>query len=171
MCVFIGVQFTSRSRSYSFALDNMPSGTPAIFPFPPPLDEHGLYRRGVQVGFDGSLLWDNMLAYVVPRFRAVRYPCYSKGAFQRIDYFHGCGYHRYGRAMPMCQMFEDKCDFPAVALVGPSGFVGKRIIHIQRRWRRWRRESRRKRYGVQMVRFGIMLCEGLKSRKCSYRRD
>ena len=137
----------------------MPSGPPAIFPFPRPLDERGLFRRGVQVGFDGSLLDDNMLVYVVPRFRINIYSYYSKEAIQRIDYFHGCASHRYGRQMPMCQMLKDKSDFPAVALVGPSGFVGKCIIHIQRRWRRWDRESRAKRYEMQMVTHGLLWAE------------
>ena len=144
----------------------MPSGPPAIFPFPRPLDEFGLFRRGVQVGFDGSLLDDNMVVYVVPRYRVVRYPCYrsAKEATRKIDYFHGCAPFRYDRPMPMCQMFKDKADFPAVALVGPSGFVGRRIIHIQRIWRRWIRVAHAKRYHAQMVKFGLLLARASRRR-------
>ena len=138
----------------------MPSGPPAIFPFPRPLDEFGLFRRGVQVGFDGSLLDDNMVVYVVPRYRVVRYPCYrsAKEATRRVDYFHGCA------PMPICQMLIDEADFPAIALVGPSGFVGKRIIHIQRIWRRWIRVAHAKRYNAKMVEFGLLLARASRRR-------
>ena len=137
----------------------MPSGPPAIFPFPRPLDELQLYKRGVQAGFDGSLLDDNMLVYVVPRYRVPRYPYSIEKAIRSIDYFHGRAPHGPFIGMPICQVYPNKEDFPAVAFVGPSGFVGKCVIHIQRRWRRWRREGplRAKRYNVQMVKFGMLL--------------
>ena len=125
----------------------MPSGPFAIPARPRPLDERRLYKRGVKLGFDRGLVDDMMHVFVVPRYR-----CSHGQAIGEIDYFYGVV-----GGMPMCQTMEDEIDYPAIALVGSSGFVGKCVIHIQRRWRRWRSGLRAKRYDVQMIKFGLLL--------------
>ena len=139
--VRVSVQFTSRLRWGMFCA--MPSGPFAVPARPRPLDERRLYKRGVKLGFDGGLVDDMMHVFVVPRYR-----CSHGQAIEEIDYFHGVV-----GGMPMCQTMEDEIDYPAIALVGSSGFVGKCVIHIQRRWR----GLRAKRYGKSMVKFGLLL--------------
>ena len=59
----------------------------ALQAFPRPTDEYDLFKHGIQLGFDGSLVRDNMLVYVLG-------VCdYGASPVQEIDYFHGlaCG--------------------------------------------------------------------------------
>ena len=138
--MLVSVQFTARLRSGMFG--NMPSGPLAVPASPRPLDEGFAFLRGISIGFDGGLLRDFMRVFVVPRYR-----CSREKAIQDIDYFYG-----FIGGMPVAQM-AGKIDYPAIALVGSNGFVGKCVIHIQRRWRR----LRAKRYEKSMVRFGLLL--------------
>ena len=138
--MLVSVQFTARLRSGMFG--NMPSGPFAVPAFPRPLDEGWGFMRGISIGFDGGLLHDHMRVFVVPRYR-----CSCEQAIQDIDYFLS-----FVGGMPMAQM-AGKIDYPAIALVGSNGFVGKCVIHIQRRWRR----LRAKRYAKRMVKVGLLL--------------
>ena len=138
--MLVSVQFTARLRSGMFG--NMPSGPFAVPAFPRPLDEGWGFMRGISIGFDGGLLHDHMRVFVVPRYR-----CSFEQAIQDIDYFYG-----FVGGMPMAEM-ADKINYPAIALVGSNGFVGKCVIHIQRRWRR----LRAKRYAKSMVEVGLLL--------------
>ena len=110
---------------------------------PRPLEESWLYNRGVVLGFDGGLL-DNLLrVFVVPRYRFLL----GLKVTQQIDYFEGVV-----GGITMVRM-EDCTVYPACTLVGSNGFVGKCVIHIQRRWRR----LRAKRYAKSMVEVGLLL--------------
>ncbi len=89
------------------------------------------FRRGIIPSFDGSLLADGELVFVVN-------PCeWNKDDYftlRRIDYWHGVI-----RDQPMCQMCEDETDYAADELISSHrGFTVKCITCIQRRWRRWR---------------------------------
>ena len=90
---------------------------------------------------------NNMRVFVAPRYRRPH-----DQAIQDIYYFDDFVWGDFVGGMPMAQM-EDGIDYPAIALVGSFGFVGKCVIHIQRRWRR----LRAKRYEKSMVRFGLLL--------------
>ena len=93
-------------------------------PFPRPHDEYGLFRRQIQVGFDGSLVKDNMRVYVLTN------PC--RGV-QRVDYFHGLV-----DGVPMSQLCGDEADVSATEMINISkGYTTVRIIHLQRRVRLW----------------------------------
>ena len=167
--VRVSVQFTSRSRSRLLALITMISGPPAVLPSERPTNERWLYtQRGVVVGFDGGHLDDNMIVFVVPRYRVTIYPCTTQGfldqAIQKVDYF--CGF---SHGMPIALMMVSKRYIPAMALVGPYGFVGHCVVNIQRRWRRWRWKCAANRYDVQMVKFGLFLARAWSSRKYSFR--
>ena len=146
--IAVRVQFTSRLRSFVFALSTMPF-IPSPYPAAPrPLDEIWLYKRGVFLGFDGGLLNNLTRVFVVPMFRHR----ISRDVTQQINTFEGLGL-----GVPIARM-EDGTDYPALALVGSNGFVGKCVIHIQRRWRR----LRAKRYEKSMVRFGLLLANALR---------
>ena len=141
--MLVSVQFTARLRSGMFG--NMPSGPFVVPASRRPLDESFGYiglMQGISIGFDGGLLHARMRVFVVPRYR-----CSCEQAIQDIVSFLSCA-----GEMPMALM-AGKIDYPAIALVGSNGFVGKCVIHIQRRWRR----LRAKRYGKSMVKFGLLL--------------
>ena len=139
--MLVSVQFTARLRSGMFG--NMPSGPFAVPASPRPLDEGWGFMRGISIGFDGGLLHDHMRVFVVPRYRFLL----GLKVTQQIDYFEGVV-----GGITMVRM-EDCTVYPACTLVGSNGFVGKCVIHIQRRWRR----LRAKRYGKSMVKFGLLL--------------
>ena len=88
------------------------------------------FRRGIIPSFDGSLLADGELVFVVN-------PCeWNKDDYftlRRIDYWHSVIGDQ-----PMGQMLEDETDYTADELISSCrGFTVKCITYIQRRWRRW----------------------------------
>ena len=106
--------------------------TNAIGPFPRPFDEDSLFRKKIQVGFDGSLVGDSMDVYVLGNYRGLR-EVYNFGV-RKVDYFHGLI-----RGVPMCQMWETEECVSATEMINISkGYTVQRIIHLQRRWRRRR---------------------------------
>ena len=113
--------------------------TNAIGPFPRPFDERSLHHRNIQIGFDGSLVQDNMYVYVLGNCRAnpFYHICGAKYRYRfgvgKVDYFHGLI-----RGVPMCQMWQTEETVSATEMINISkGYTVVRIIHLQRRWRRW----------------------------------
>ena len=91
-----------------------------------------LWKKGIQVGYDGSLLDDGDCVYLLD----VVYQ--QKGnPIQRIDYFHGFDTKR---DEPIAQLFnEGMGDFGSSRMINLTyGFTVTRIKNFQRRWRRWR---------------------------------
>ena len=144
--MLVSVQFISRLRSGMFG--NMPSGPFAVAPSPRPSHEGWLFLEGINIGFDGGLLPDFARVFVVPRYRHSR-----EHAILDIFYFDD-----FVDDMPIAWILDHDpvLHYPAIALVGSFGFVGKCVIHIQRRWRRLRR-LRAKRYAKRMVKVGLLL--------------
>ena len=104
-----------------------------IQPFSRPHDEESLYKKGVQIGFDGSLVGDRMTVYVLALRRVNPYgvaTAYIRG-IRKVDYFHGLI-----NGIPMAQMYSDKAAVSAIEMINISrGFTALRIANFQRRWR------------------------------------
>ena len=151
--MLVSVQFMSRLGSDM--LWGMPRGPFAVAPCPRPLHEGWHFLEGINLGFDGGLLPDFARVFVVPRYRHSR-------EHVILDIFY-CD--DFVDNMPIAWILdhEPELHYPVIALVSSFGFVGKCVIHIQRRWRRW---LRAKRYGKSMVEFGLLLanvwCRGRK---------
>ena len=97
--------------------------------FPRPHDESDLFWRGIVVGLDGSLLFDNLNAYVLA-WHGMRAED-GHGPIQRIDYFHALIH-----GIPMAQMYTNKEDVHATEMISTyGGFTVQRVINFQRRWR------------------------------------
>jgi len=96
-----------------------------------------LFRRGIVLGLDGSLLDDGDLVFVVnPMCNGVWREWNEDDhlTLRKIDYWHGVVGDQ-----PMCQMHEDERNHAADELISPCrGFTVKCVTCIQRRWRRWR---------------------------------
>ena len=116
----------------SLAKRTMPLDSPlhsASKRFARTFDEQEGHDREIQIGYDGSLLWDGDVVYVLTwqRMRLA-------SPIQVIDYFHGVI-----NGLAMAQMAdEDEHDILAynmIALEYP-GMVATRIQHLQRRWKR-----------------------------------
>ena len=100
--------------------------------FPRPHDESDLFWRGIVVGLDGSLLFDNRSAYVLA-WHGMRAED-GHGPIQKIDYFVSDHGKRHGT--PMAQMCKDEEYVHATEMINNyGGFTVQRIINFQRRWR------------------------------------
>ena len=98
--------------------------------------EYQLFRRGIQIGADGSILTDRAPAYVLLGPLEER--------MNEIDYFHGFSW-----SCPCAQM-DDDSEIHAISMISTShsGFTVRRIISLQRRWR----ETWKRRHHEDMVR-------------------
>ena len=97
--------------------------------FPRPHDERDLFFKGIVVGLDGSLLFDNRSAYVLA-WHGMRAED-GHGPIQKIDYFHGLI-----DGIPVAQMYTKKEDVHATEMISTyGGFTVQRVINFQRRWR------------------------------------
>ena len=113
----------------TFAACKVPKIVGRRLRFPRPENEQDLYDREIQVGFDGSLLFDMQYAYVLSR-------CWiredGRGPKLKIDYFHGLM-----SGIPSAKMCtkkeEDVLATDMISIYG--GFTVQRIKHFQRRWR------------------------------------
>ena len=104
-------------------------------PRPPPFAEQELYRRGLHIGLDGSVLLDGSNVYAP----------YQRDLSQRlhqVDYFHGLI-----GGIPVCQTYSEESlepNFLATELINvESGFVFTRLRNLQRAFR-----ARRLRMGI-----------------------
>ena len=92
-------------------------GKNVLRPFKRPRNEERLYRRNIQIGFDGSLVQDHTNVYVlnkIPRCRGI----------MEIDYFHGMY-----KGTPIAQMArDDELDVRAIEMINIS--KGLSLIHI-----------------------------------------
>ena len=95
-----------------------------------------LFRRGIVLGLDGSLLDDGDLVFVVnPMCNGVWREWNEDDhlTLRKIDYWHGVVGDQ-----PMCQMCGDECNYAADGLISPCrGFTVQCVTYLQRRWRRW----------------------------------
>ena len=86
-----------------------------------------LYRQGLCVGADGSLVQDSGQAYHVGLFEVIQ-----------IDYFHGCVDYYRGQREPVCQTADEaENDYLGMELIATTSksWVVRRIISLQRMWR------------------------------------
>ena len=99
---------------------------------PRPHDESDLFWRGIVVGLDGSLLFDNRSAYVLA-WHGMRAED-GHGPIQKIDYFVSDHGKRHGT--PMAQMCKDEEYVHATEMISNyRGFTVQRVMNFQRRWR------------------------------------
>ena len=104
-----------------------------------------LFRKGIQLGFDGSLVDDGDWVYVLGIHSQ-----WEEHTVQQIDYFHGM----VGGA-PIAQM-TDESDCSATHMIALQlGFTAIRITNVQRRWR----QIRALRYRRNMLKFGIAIAK------------
>ena len=102
-----------------------------------------LFRKGIQLGFDGSLVDDGDWVYVLG-YRL------EEQTVQQIDYFHSM----VGGA-PMAQMTDESNCSATHMIALQRGFTAIRITNVQRRWR----QIRALRYRRNMLKFGIAIAK------------
>ena len=96
------------------------------------LSEVELFRRGIQIGYDGSIVNDGDFVYILDAV------AFGENPIQEIDYFHGLI-----ADVPMAQMVDDS-DILASDMIGlQNGFTAIRIRNFQRRWKERRDFQRR----------------------------
>jgi hypothetical protein len=95
-----------------------------------------LFRRGIVLGLDGSLLDDGDLVFVVnPMCNGVWREWNEDDhlTLRKIDYWHGVVGDQ-----AVCQMCRDETNYAADELISAChGFTAQRITHLQKRWRQW----------------------------------
>ena len=95
-----------------------------------------LFRRGIVLGLDGSLLDDGDLVFVVnPMWNGVWREWNEDDhlTLRKIDYWHGVVGDQ-----AVCQMCRDETNYAADELISAChGFTAQRITHLQKRWRQW----------------------------------
>ena len=111
--------------------------------FPRPSCEHELWRKGIQVGFDGSLVQSQDFVYILG---------YEQQGFKspvhQVDWFHGLVDN-----CPMASLnFSDHCCRAVIMINLSSGFTVQRIVNLQRRWR-LRRLHPSRRYERNSIKF------------------
>ena len=107
--------------------------------------EEELHHRGIHIGRDGSILMDASWVYCLCNGLSL------EERVQQIDYFHGI----WG-GMPVAQTMADEIDIRAADMIaiGTTGFVAKRLAHLQLRFRK-RRAA--KKYEQRMLEMGLVL--------------
>ena len=84
------------------------------------------YKKGIQFGRDGSVLFDDCDVFVLPM---------AEGEMvfrQTIDYFHGTN----AIGTPVCQTKELELDLYTYEMINANGITVRRVRSIQQRWRR-----------------------------------
>ena len=102
-----------------------------------------LFRKGIQLGFDGSLVDDGDRVYVLGINSQ-----WGEHPVQQIDYFHGM----VGGA-PIAKMMDDSYCSATHMIALQRGFTAIRITNVQRRWRQFRA----RRYSRNVLKFGIAI--------------
>ena len=98
------------------------------------LSEVELFRRGIQIGYDGSIVNDGDFVYILDAV------AFGENPIQEIDYFHGFSINP---NVPMAQMVDDS-DILASDMIGlQNGFTAIRMRNFQRRWKERRDFQRR----------------------------
>ena len=116
---------------------------PYLLPRPGEAIERDLYRRGICIGADGSVLQNGSRVYAVHEDLLFR--------LHTVDYFHG-----FRAGYPVCQSTLHETNFSATELIATDrdGYVVCRLRNVQLKFRR---DRRAKRYADRMVQVGLLL--------------